>query len=317
MERPRLIPFLPIINSWGERSTAGPWLDRRQRVCDPVGVFAFRPLLEYPHPPQLRGILYMRASARAVIHGTHLDDPQPLERGRYELEKRPIPDLVVDVDSVLLENRHVLGCLDHPVAFVLDPLEVPRGEIRRLEVHACAVRVQLVSHGPRSVDSPDEAGHQMLRRVESHVFVQPVPVDNAVHFVRRRHPVHVVLDDPLFLRHAKDLRYLVGPSEDPRVIWLPAALGVESGLVEDHEVRSALDDRGVEITQIAWIRLLSAALRHVEHARRHGPRNEGPPYRIRPFRVVTMRPQPINRPSPSAALWSRLSRGLAPRPSRW
>src|SRR6266540_3217923 len=142
----------------------------------------------------------------------------------------------------------------------------------------------------------------MLRRVESHVFV---------------HPVHVVLDDPLFLRHAKDLRYLVGPSEDPRIIWLPAALRVESGLVEDHEVRSPLDDRGVELTQIARIRLLSAALRHVEHARRHGPRNEGAPYRIRPFRVVTMRPQPINRPSSSAALWSRPSRSLAPPPSRW
>src|SRR6266508_2618576 len=264
MERPRLIPFLPIINSWGERSTAGPWLDRRQRVCDPVGVFAFRPLLEYPHPPQLRGILYMRASARAVIRGTHPDDPQPLDRSRYELQKRPIPDLAVDVDSVLLEDRHVLGRLDHPVAFVLDPLEVLWGEIRRLEVHARAVRVQLVSHGPRSVDSPDEAGHQMLRRVESHVFVPPIPVDHTVHLARRRHPVHVVLDDTLFLRHAKDLRYLVSPLEDPCVMRLPAALRVEGGLVEDHEVRSPLDDRGVELTHVAGVRFLSPALGHVE-----------------------------------------------------
>src|SRR6266571_1649635 len=113
------------------------------------------------------------------------------------------------------------------------------------------------------------------------MLVAAVPVHDAVDRVVDRHPVDVVFDDALLLRHPEDLRLRPASSEDARVVGLAAAVRVEEGLVEDDEVRPSLGHRAVELPRITWIRLLSAAFFHVEDARRHAPRKGGPPYRIR------------------------------------
>src|SRR2546425_6822549 len=117
--------------------------------------------------------------------------------------------------------------------------------------------------------SQGKTGHDMKGRVPTNGLLPPIPVDDAVHRVRTRHPINVVLDDALLLRDPKDPSLAVGPLKAPGVIGLPASLRVEEGLIEDDEIRAAFDDPRVELPRITRVRILSPALLHVENARGH------------------------------------------------
>jgi len=122
----------------------------------------------------------MRPAAGTVVRGADLNDPQSPDGRRDEVEQRPIADLGVDDHPVLLEDADLVGGRDRAVALVLDPLQVFRGEVGRLEVDARMVRVQLVPNRSGSVDLPDEAGQDVLGGVVPHVGVSTIPINRPV-----------------------------------------------------------------------------------------------------------------------------------------
>src|SRR2546426_989219 len=244
-------------------------LPREELVHDAVRFSPFRALLEDADPSDLGHVLQMRAAAGAVVRVADLDDSQAPDGLWDELEQGSVFDLVMDNHTILFEDPDILRRGDDPVALVFDPLQIGGREVRGLEVHAAVVHVDLIPNGPRGVPPEDESGHEMLGGVYAHVLVPPIPVDDAVHRVRTRHPIHVVLDDALLLRDPKDPSLAVGPSKAPGVIGLPAPLRIEEGLIEDDEIRTAFDDPRVELPRVTRVRILSPALLHVEYARGH------------------------------------------------
>src|SRR6058998_1585653 len=244
-------------------------LPGEELVHDAVRLLPFGPLFEDVDRPDLRDVLQMRAAAGAVVRAPDFDDPQAPHGLRDEIQKRPIFDFVLDGHAVLLEDSDVLRRGDDSIAIVLDSLQIPRREVRGLEVHAAVVHVDLVADGPRSVGSEHEPGHEVLGGVHPHVLVSPVPVDHAMDLLRGRHPIDVMLDDALLFRDPKDARLPTLPSDSPGVIRLPASFRIEQGLVEDDEIRTALQNPGVELPRVARVWVLSAPLLHVENAHNH------------------------------------------------
>src|SRR2546426_8502207 len=252
-------------------------LPGEEPVHDAVRLLPFGPLLQDVDRSDLGDVLQMRTAAGAVVRTPDFDDPQAAHGLRDEIQEGSIVDFVVDDDAVLLEDSDRLRRGDDPVAIVLDPLQILRREVRGLEVHAAVVHVNLVADGPRSVGSEHEPGHEVLGRVHPHVLVPSIPVDHAVDLIRGRHPIDVVLDYALLLRDPKDAGPPVVPSESPGVIGLPATFGVEEGLIEDDEIRTALQNPGIELPRVARVRFLPSPFLHVEYARGHRLAKDGAP----------------------------------------
>src|SRR5438552_7740691 len=146
----RAVPLLPP----GPGVASG----REEFVPDAVGLLALRPLLEDVDPADFGGIFQMRPATGTVVRGADLNDPQPPDGGRDEVEQRPIADLRVDDHAGFLEDADLVGGRRRAGALLLNPFEVFRREVRGLEVDARVVRVQLVPDRPGSGDLPDEAG---------------------------------------------------------------------------------------------------------------------------------------------------------------
>ena len=205
-----------------------------------------------------------------------LNDPQSPDGRRDEVEQRPIADLGVDDHAVLLEDADLVGGRDRAVALVLDPLQVFRGEVGRLEVDARMVRVQLVPNRSGSVDLPDEAGHDVLGGVVPHVGVSTIPINRPADRADRRQAIDVMPNHAFLLRHPEHLRLLAGPGERAGVVRLASPFRVEGGAVEDYEVGTDLQDVRVELPQVARVRILPSAVLHVQDLRLHLARGDGP-----------------------------------------
>src|SRR2546425_1158601 len=246
-------------------------LPGEELVHDAVRLLPFGALLEDVDRSDLRDVLQMRAAAGAVVRTPDFDHPNAPHGLRDEIQEGSIFDFVLHNGAVLLEDSDGLRRGDDPVAIVLDSLQILRREVRGLEVHAAVVHVDLVADGPRSVGSEHEPGHEVLGGVHPHVLVASVPVDDAMDLLRGRHPIDVMLDDALLFRDPKDAGLPTLPSESPGVIRLPASFRIEQSLVEDDEIRTALQNPGVELPRVARVRVLSAPLLHVENARGHRP----------------------------------------------
>src|SRR5438034_9919301 len=146
----RAVPLLPP----GPGVASG----REEFVPDAVGLLALRPLLEDVDQADFGGIFPMRPATGTVVRGADLNDPQPSDGGRDEVEQRPIADLRVDDHAVFLEDAGPVGGRGRAVALVLNPFEVFCRQVPGLELDARVVRVPSVPDRPGSVDLPAEAG---------------------------------------------------------------------------------------------------------------------------------------------------------------
>src|SRR3989441_1357072 len=240
-------------------------------VHDAVRLLPFGALLEDVDRSDLRDVLQMRAAARAVVRTPDFDHPKGPHGLRDEIQEGSIVDFVFPGDTVFLEDSDRLRRGDDSVAVVLDPLQILRREVRGLEVHAAVVHVNLVADGPRPVGSEHEPRHQVLGGVHPHVLVPSIPIDHAMDPIRRWHPIDVVLHHALLLRDPKDACLTILPAESPGVVGLPASFCIEEGLVEDDEIRTTLQNPGVELSRVARVRFLSPPFLHVENPRGHRP----------------------------------------------
>src|SRR5947209_3708406 len=240
-------------------------------VHDAVRLLPFGALLEDVDRSDLRDVLQMRAAARAVVRTPDFDHPKAPHGLRDEIQEGSIVDFVFYGDTVFLEDSDRLRRGDDSVAVVLDPLQILRREVRGLEVHAAVVHVDLVADGPRPVGSEHEPRHEVLGGVHPHVLVPSIPIDHAMDPIRRWHPIDVVLHHALLLRDPKDACLPILPAESPGVVGLPASFCIEEGLVEDDEIRTTLQNPGVELSRVARVRFLSPPFLHVENPRGHRP----------------------------------------------